>query len=112
MERMFETSLLFNQLLSFWNVRTVTNMNAMFCHASSFNQPLATWDVWQVTDIQSMFQVHRRVHHRIADSLHRGGAKPSNLPNSAEHFFQAGLNSRTIAVPADHSAPGCRSCSA
>ena len=41
--------------ISNWNVSNVTNMDGMFCNASSFNQPLNKWDVSKVADMNGMF---------------------------------------------------------
>lgn len=45
----------FNQDLSDWDVSRVTDMTAMFYHATGFNQDLSDWDTSQVVVMNSMF---------------------------------------------------------
>eukprot|EP01048_Picozoa_sp_COSAG05_P016365 COSAG05_NODE_2097_length_3565_cov_3.201096_2_plen_959_part_00 len=45
----------FNADLSGWNVTMVTNMEKMFCGASSFSSDISGWNVSVVTDMKEMF---------------------------------------------------------
>lgn len=55
MKSMFRAALAFDQPLSAWDVRRVTQMEFMFAGAVRFNQPLSTWDVRSVRSTQHMF---------------------------------------------------------
>ena len=52
---LFNTSDLFNQDISGWDVSSVNNMRGMFYNTSSFNQDISSWNVSSVTDMGIMF---------------------------------------------------------
>ena len=56
MRTMFREAATFNQDLSEWDVRNVTNMRTMFREAATFNQDLSEWDVRNVTNMRTMFR--------------------------------------------------------
>ena len=41
--------------ISYWNVKSVTNMRCMFHGATVFNQDISRWDVSNVTNMVYMF---------------------------------------------------------
>merc|ERR1719161_3038508 len=45
MSHMFSSASTFNQDISQWDVRQVTNFDYMFFHAVSFNQDIQSWDI-------------------------------------------------------------------
>ena len=55
MNGMFSGAESFNQDLSEWNVRQVTNMVNMFSFAKTFDQDLSKWNVDKVTNMEMMF---------------------------------------------------------
>ncbi len=55
MMAMFSHATSFNQPLDKWDVSNVTDMSALFSQATSFNQPLEAWDVSNVTNMRFMF---------------------------------------------------------
>ena len=56
MRNLFHKNQVFNDNISKWDVRNVTNMSGMFYGASKFNQPLSNWNTSQVTKMSSMFR--------------------------------------------------------
>ena len=46
----------FNQLISSWDTRKVTNMRHMFLGCQTFNQPIGSWGTRKVTDMYQMFR--------------------------------------------------------
>ncbi len=55
MERMFESSINFNNDLSSWDVSSIKSMRFMFANADAFNQDLSSWDVSSVERMDYMF---------------------------------------------------------
>ena len=55
MERMFESSIAFNQPIDKWDVSNVTDMQAMFIMSKAFNQPIDKWDVSKVKKMKGLF---------------------------------------------------------
>ena len=56
MERMFESSIAFNQPIDKWDVSNVTDMKEMFMMSKAFNQPIEKWNVSNVTSMKQMFK--------------------------------------------------------
>ena len=56
MEKMFFSTINFDQPLNEWNVSNVTNMKGMFEGCTRFNQPLNDWNVDNVTNMKDMFE--------------------------------------------------------
>jgi surface protein len=52
---MFYNACSFNQDISNWNTKNVTDMCAMFCGAEKFNQDISCWNVSSVTTMGRMF---------------------------------------------------------
>jgi surface protein len=50
---MFYDATSFNQDISNWDVRNVTDMSSMFRDATSFNGDVSSWDVSKVTDFNA-----------------------------------------------------------
>jgi surface protein len=67
MSLMFKGCSKFNQPLAKWNVSNVVNMTTMFYGASSFNQPLKTWNVCQVTNMSFLFGKTAQFNQSIED---------------------------------------------
>ncbi len=55
MSAMFMHASLFNQSLAGWDTSKVTNMNSMFSYCTSFNGDISNWDVSQATNMNWMF---------------------------------------------------------
>jgi surface protein len=55
MESMFQGATAFDQNIGAWNVGSVTNMKSMFQDAYAFNQNIGSWNVASVTDMSNMF---------------------------------------------------------
>ena len=67
----------FNQDISGWNVKSVTNMNHMFISAEAFNQDINNWDVSNVKDINTML-INTAIAHSFYDLAF---ATKFNLPH-------------------------------
>lgn len=55
MEGMFYGALAFNQNINNWNTGKVTNMTEMFTNSKAFNQPLSNWNTENVKLMSRMF---------------------------------------------------------
>jgi surface protein len=53
---MFEDATAFNQILTAWDVSSVTDMSLMFSRAGVFNQALAAWEASSATNMKYMFE--------------------------------------------------------
>jgi surface protein len=56
MSNMFWHAIIFNQDISQWNTKSVTNMNNMFYNAFRFNQNISNWNVSAVINMGHMFR--------------------------------------------------------
>jgi surface protein len=72
-----------------WDTSNVTDMHAMFYHASTFNQPLASWDTSNVIDMSDMFRGAVQFNHPI------GSWDTSNVTDISRMFY----NSTTFNQP-------------
>ena len=53
--RMFYNTTMFDQDLSWWDTKYITNMAEMFFYSMSFDGNISSWDVANVTNMSSMF---------------------------------------------------------
>merc|ERR1712216_923598 len=56
----------FDADISKWGTGKVTDMNAMFYHASAFNQDIGDWNTAHVTDMGFMFKLAFAFNHDIS----------------------------------------------
>ncbi len=56
MRNLFHKNQIFNENISKWDVRNVTNMGGMFYGASKFNKSLSNWNTNNVTTMSYMFR--------------------------------------------------------
>ena len=73
---------MFNQDISGWDTRNVTNMSYMF-NETNFNQPIGDWDVSKVTTMLGMFSSNKYFNQPLANW------DVSNVTNMENLFFNA-----------------------
>lgn len=76
----------FNQLISSWDTRKVTNISHMFFGCYTFNQPIGSWDTSNVTNMSQLFRDCREFNQDI------GGWNTSNVTNMSYMFTNAPFN--------------------
>ena len=88
MENMFEGATVFNKNIGAWNVASVTNMKGTFMNAFAFNQNIAGWNVASVTDMSYMFGGAKAFNQNIVAWQVAAVTNMSHMFRSAEAFNQ------------------------
>ena len=83
MSEMFYGATSFNGDISAWDVGNVTDMSGMFAEAINFNGDIRAWDVGNVTDMKGMFFEARSFNQPI------GGWDTSQVTDMSEMFSKA-----------------------
>jgi len=83
MSEMFYGATSFNGDISAWDVGNVTDMRGMFAEAINFNGDISAWDVGNVTDMKGMFFEARSFNQPI------GGWDTSQVTDMSIMFFKA-----------------------
>ena len=89
MESMFFKAIAFNQDISGWDTRNVTNMSNMFRQAAAFDRDLGLLRIDALTNGTEMFASSGMSCHNYSKTL-KGWAESSNTPSNVNFATQTG----------------------